>query len=255
MPSDTTSTFQPEDRQHYRSLSPRSVLTQASSRTLRSIEILRNVDSSTLTELDRRCRWLDLREGDVLAGAGEHLNRVFLLLTGEVRFSFHTRVGKTVSLPPASAGTVIDATGLAGLPLPYSIEAGGYCTVASISARTVMELAARDRGLMQVLTTTLIERQHLLVRNIVELSTMSVRARIHNELLRLSRDRQASDGSGAIHPVPTHAELANRVGTHREAVSRELSHLQHLGILHRRGDTILIPNISRLAELHADMQD
>jgi CRP-like cAMP-binding protein len=86
----------------------------------------------------------------------------------------------------------------------------------------------------------------------VELSTLNARARIHKELLRLCRDVQKPDGSATILYPPTHADLANRVNTQREAVSRELSNLQALGIVLRRGGALFIPSVAKLAEIDSE---
>jgi CRP-like cAMP-binding protein len=68
-----------------------------------------------------------------------------------------------------------------------------------------------------------------LTDKVFELSALNVQARLHCELLRLARE-----GRGerlVIDPAPTHAELAARIGTHREAVTRELRELAGMGII------------------------
>jgi CRP-like cAMP-binding protein len=65
-----------------------------------------------------------------------------------------------------------------------------------------------------------------LTDRVFEMSALNVRARLHCELLRLARSR--ADGNDA---APTHAELANRIGTHREAVTRELAVLAEHNII------------------------
>jgi predicted transcriptional regulator len=55
-----------------------------------------------------------------------------------------------------------------------------------------------------------------------------------------------------IVPAPTHAEIANRVGTHREAVTRELNRLLQIGIIERRRDSLLVKDVDRLAQMVHD---
>ena len=228
----------------------------APGRSLRALAFFRDARPSTVAELDRRCRWAELDEGENLLVAGEHPDRVCFLLRGDLRFCFYTRVGKVVHLPAADEGSLVCATALVpNLPLPFSIEAARPSTVASIGARAFLGLVEQDRDLMQALTRSLIERQHAFVRQIVEISTLNVPARIHSELLRLCRGGTRPDGSALIAPIPTHAELANRVGTQREAVSREMSHLQHMGIVVRRDGALFVPDVSRLVELQAAAEE
>ena len=61
-----------------------------------------------------------------------------------------------------------------------------------------------------------------------------------------------------IDPAPTHAELASRIGTHREAVTRELRFLAEHGIIrqHRRRLTVAdMPGLARLVRLAAGRTD
>ena len=65
----------------------------------------------------------------------------------------------------------------------------------------------------------------LLGERVYELNTIAVRNRLHCESLRLSLAAGLADNRALIDPAPTHAELAARIGTHREAVTRELQYL------------------------------
>ena len=80
-------------------------------------------------------------------------------------------------------------------------------------------------------------------------STLSVRQRIYSELLRLARP-VPSGGTGAIiSPPPTHAELASRVSTHREAVTRELKALERARHLERRSGAFVLLDPDRLRRM------
>ena len=73
--------------------------------------------------------------------------------------------------------------------------------------------------------------------------------RIHAELLRLAKIG-AKDGSGArISPAPTHTEIASRVSTHREAVTRELVRLSKIGLIERDKNVLVIKDVKRLAAM------
>lgn len=76
-------------------------------------------------------------------------------------------------------------------------------------------------------------------QRIVELSTWPVRRRIHAELLRAAR-HDPERGALYIMPVPRHAEIASRVSTHREAVTRELGRLARSGVIERQPRRLVI---------------
>ena len=56
-------------------------------------------------------------------------------------------------------------------------------------------------------------------------STLAVNNRIQAELLRLASFTCQGGNSARIAPAPTHVEIASRVSSHREAVTRELNRL------------------------------
>jgi len=52
-----------------------------------------------------------------------------------------------------------------------------------------------------------------------------------------------------IAPAPTHADMASRISTHREAVSRELARLARTGLVERRGNDLVLRDIAALASM------
>jgi CRP/FNR family transcriptional regulator, cyclic AMP receptor protein len=60
------------------------------------------------------------------------------------------------------------------------------------------------------------------------------------------RKRRSGVETKITPPPPTHAELAARVSTHREAVSRELKSLERTGLIDRRRGAIVLLKPSEL---------
>jgi hypothetical protein len=92
-------------------------------------------------------------------------------------------------------------------------------------------------------------------QRVVEFSTLPVRGRLHAELLRLARPAAADEAQAVISPVPTHAEIASRISTHREAVTRELSGLARAGLIEKRGTDLIICDVATLAGLVEEALD
>jgi CRP-like cAMP-binding protein len=93
-----------------------------------------------------------------------------------------------------------------------------------------------------------------LTERVFEFSTLAVRNRIHAELLRLAHASDKGTRPITIAPMLTHAELANRLSTHREAVTRELNNLTRLGVIARSGNDLVIPDMKALERLVADIE-
>ena len=95
----------------------------------------------------------------------------------------------------------------------------------------------------------LVMKIRALTTRVYEFSTLAVSNRIQAELLRLA-SMAARDGKCVrISPVPTHTEIASRVSTHREAVTRELTRLSRIGLIERERNALLVKDVERVAEI------
>jgi CRP-like cAMP-binding protein len=103
-----------------------------------------------------------------------------------------------------------------------------------VAERILRRLAGLVRGLSE---------------RVIDLSTLGVQNRIHAELLRLAREAGVSGNTARIDPAPKHADLAGRVSTYREQVTRELSALVKLGILERGGQALVVRDVAGLQRL------
>jgi CRP-like cAMP-binding protein len=115
------------------------------------------------------------------------------------------------------------------LPLPARLEA--IHQHASVCDGVLRRLAAEVRKL---------------ANQVNEFSTLSVNERLYAELLRLAKPRGAEDGEWTISPPPTHAELAARIATRREAVARELKALERAGLIEQRRGAFALPDPEQL---------
>src|SRR5439155_23732876 len=88
-----------------------------------------------------------------------------------------------------------------------------------------------------------------LSERVFEFSTLVVQNRIQAELLRLAGEVGEQHGGAVLSPAPSLSDIADRISTHREAVSRELSRLAGIGLLERQGGNLRITNLARLERL------
>jgi len=75
-----------------------------------------------------------------------------------------------------------------------------------------------------------------------------VQNRVHAELVRLAGEAGGND-QVVLSPAPSLSDIAARISTHREAVSREFSRLGTVGILRREGANLVITSVSKLEKL------
>jgi CRP-like cAMP-binding protein len=65
-------------------------------------------------------------------------------------------------------------------------------------------------------------------------------------LLKLVAPSSEKGDQRLIRDMPTHLELASKVGTHREAVTRELNLLKKEGIIRKKGKDLEVLSVSKL---------
>jgi CRP/FNR family cyclic AMP-dependent transcriptional regulator len=175
---------------------------------------------------------------------------VFFITLGEVRVTIYSSAGKAVSFRELAAGEIFgEFPAIDCGPRSASVEARTNCVIASMAGATFRDLLATEQGLAFALLPRLVKTIRALTTRVYEFSTLAVNNRIHAELLRLA-SLGGKDGKGArIAPAPTHAEIASRVSTHREAVTRELNRLAKEGVIEKRGGTLVVRDINRLSEM------
>jgi CRP-like cAMP-binding protein len=86
-------------------------------------------------------------------------------------------------------------------------------------------------------------------QRLYEMRTLDVQSRIRAELVRLAEDSLGEDNTATISPLPTSADIAARVNTRREAVSRELASLTRRGLIERHQKSLMIRDFAGLSQL------
>jgi len=134
---------------------------------------------------------------------------------------------------PRSANVVAIADSFV-ISMPANVFQGVLQAYPAVAMAALHELVDLVRGLCE---------------RVIEMSTLGVRNRIHAELLRLAQRKMKDGKTAVLSPAPTHADIASRVSTHREAVTREFNHLAQIGLLERRTGALLVTDVPELARI------
>jgi CRP-like cAMP-binding protein len=118
-----------------------------------------------------------------------------------------------------------------------------------MSAAVFWDILKRYPEASATLIRQLTNSVRALTGRVYEFSALAVRNRIHAELLRLARGHMTDENAAVVRPAPTHAEIASRISTNREAVTRELNQLSRDGLVERRSGALVICDVTRLERL------
>ena len=221
--------------------------------TLRDITILAGVSSADLAQIEQKCSWRHYRPGELIIDYLDASDDVFFLVLGEARVTIYSVAGKAVSFNELGPGEIFgEYPAIVGGARSASIEARTRCIIASMSSSRFREILNKEPSVALALLAKFVSKIRSLTTRIYEFSTLAANNRIQAEILRLANSSPQRGRSATISPSPTHAEIASRVSSHREAVTRELNRLARLGVIERQGESLVVRDINRLTEMVRD---
>jgi CRP-like cAMP-binding protein len=214
------------------------------------ISVFRGLPAEALSRIQKRCTWRHYQPGEPIVDYLDASDDVFFITRGEVRVSIYSLAGKAVTFCDLQSGAMFgEYAAIDGAPRSASIEARTECAVASMTAHAFREVLLSEPTVAQALLRQFVTKIRDLTTRVYEFSALAVSNRIQAEVLRLAMLAPRNGGTAHISAAPTHAEIASRISTHREAVTRELNRLSRIGILERRGDGLFVKDVERLAEM------
>jgi CRP-like cAMP-binding protein len=221
--------------------------------SLESVAIFAGVSSPALKRIKRRCRCRRYEPHESIVGHLDTSDEVFFLLSGRAQVTVCSTDGKAVNFRELSPGGMFgEYAAIDGRPRSANVEARTNCLVVSLPADAFRELLEAEPKVTKALLEHFVSEIRELTTRVFEFSTLAVRYRIQAEVLRLAQLSACKGMIARIVPAPTHAEIASRTSTHREAVTRELNRLAKMGILEQRNRELWITDVERLAALVND---
>lgn len=218
--------------------------------SLQGIELFKDLSADDLATLSERCRWRRYAAQEQIIHHLDKSRDVYFIAEGEVRAITYSLDGKEVTYRDIVAGDMFgEFAAIDGEPRAANIVAIKPSFVAAMSDGCFWEVLQRYPSTAAFTMKRLTRQIRVLTERIFEFSTMAVKNRIHAELLRLARDHMTEEDTAVIKPAPKHMEIASRISTHREAVTREMNELARAGLLQRGEGCLIIKEIPRLAQM------
>lgn len=188
----------------------------------------------------------------VISGGGSSCD-VYVVLEGMVQVVLFSANGRDVILRTIGPGGLFgEYAAIDGGSRSATVVTLGDCVLVRISGKDFRDGVEHVPGAALWMAQHLVGQIRTLTSKLFELSSLAVRNRLHCELLRLAGTRTTSGASIMIEPAPTHQELASRIGTHREAVTREMRYLADHGVLEQQRRRLVILDVHALTVLVRD---
>ena len=135
------------------------------------------------------------------------------------------------------------------MPQAAAVVAAERTLTASMPASVFWETMSKYETFAMEVVRGLAGLARMMSCRAIELGTFSVQNRIHAELLRCSRPKANVRNMAVISPMPTHSAFASCIGTHREAVTRELGELTRAGLVEKKKGQLLIRDVAELVAM------
>jgi CRP/FNR family transcriptional regulator len=202
---------------------------------LRQVPFLQDLPEGVLDEIGSACRERIFLRNEPLFLEGDPPRGLLVVRAGAVKIFKMGDAGREQILELEGPGrSVAELPLFDGLPYPASAAAVEDAVVLEIPVAEFDRLLARHPELTRAVIASLASRLRRLVGLVRELSLKDVRGRLLEFL------RETSGGQSTFELGLSHQEIAARIGTVREIVSRLFGRLAKEGVLQVEGRTVTI---------------
>ncbi len=211
---------------------------------LRLFGAFQNLAEEGLEKLCRIGRCHDYPSGNVIHYPGDVDDAVYLIVRGKIKIVMTSEDGRDVAIDLLRPGDVFG--------LVSAIEGGGHPAhaITATEARLLKLRAAsffswvESQDMLEDLVwKQLSSRVRHAYQRIGEHALMGVKERLLFTLLEIAEHEgePGAEGNDVVFTRPTHRELAQRVGSSREVVTRVLKELLESDLLDAEGRVIHVP--------------
>lgn len=212
---------------------------------LKRVPFFKALDASSLRDLAAACQSIRVSKGEDVFVEGDEARGMFLVVSGGVKVYRAAPSGREQILAIEPPGAIVaELPLLDGEPYPASCAALEDSELLLLPIGAFEDLLRRRPDVAMGALRVIGRRLRQLVTLVDELSLLEVPQRLAKYLLDIS------DRRGESFTLPlSNQEIANRLGTVREIVSRNLHRLAQQGAIRIDGRRITIVDADQLQEL------
>lgn len=189
--------------------------------------------------------------GALLFVEGQSPRGVYVLCSGKVKLSTTSKEGKVLILKQAEAGEVLGlSAAISGSSYEMTAETTSPCQVNFVSRQDLMNLLQSESEVGVHAAKALSREFQGAYRDIHDLVlARSSSGKLARLLLSCAPENQKSEAELRLRSAMTHEEMAQRIGSSRETVTRLLSTLKKKRLIRLEGATLVIRDRSGLEAL------
>ena len=216
--------------------------------TLRRVPLFNDLSEAELELVAERASIRHYNNGEIIFSEGDACSELFIVRDGRVKILKSAANGRQQLLSIERAGnTLSELSVFDGSPYSATAEAAATTSVLCVQADRFRTICRQSPEVALKVIKVLGFRLRRMASLVEELSFSTVRTRLVAHLVRLAQENGKQDTQGIeIDLLENNQELAARLGTVRELVSRNLGRLHNEGLIKMRRRRIIIPNLAAL---------
>ena len=211
-----------------------------------------NLASVTLTEKEAISTPHNLPDGGVLFTEGQSATSVSIICGGRLKLTRSSRNGKTLLVRIACAGEALGLSGaIANHPHEVTAQAIEAVQLRTIQRKEFLEFIRRNSEASLRAAETMSREYRGVMDDAYRLAlSSSIAGRVAHLLLAFARENQTDEHAQPEIDMPLkHEELAFKLGSTRESVTRVLNDLKRAGVLSIKGTRMVLLNKGALRQL------
>lgn len=205
--------------------------------TLQSASLFQDLSENDLEKLARHAIQRTYKRNAIVISRGDEGNSLYLILAGKVRVYLDDDKGNQVTIAEYGPGECFGELALfSGAERVANVVTTEDSRCAVLSQQAFMDFMREYPEVSFRVIGSLVERIQAMTEEINILALFDVYGRIRHTLMKLSSEH---DGKRVTEKI-THQDIANRIGSSREMVSRILRDLKDGGYISIAGKQITI---------------
>lgn len=222
---------------------------------IRNLKFFPQLDDETMMDLAARSKMVVAKRGDNLTVANTQAGHALLIKEGHLRAIRRASDGRSIGLDILGPGDIIGLTPVltedGDADVAEAMEDVLLCRVPTSLLRTVLE---RCPGLALHFSKLVGLRRRRVETRLVSIAFCTVKVRLARLLIELAEKFGRDEPRGCLIDLKlTHAEIADMIGSNREAANRAVLSLVDQDIVRFEGKRLRILDGKRLAE-EAELQ-
>lgn len=207
-------------------------MSSVDARRLRSVDIFSDLSSEVAERIAAACKWARYAKGRQILGQMDDTSDLYLAVEGTVRVIGYSSQGKVVSFSDISAPSIFgEFAAIDRKPRSASVVALEECVVGRLGSDRFRAVLLAEPEVMLRTLEKVVGKARQMTDRVLTFSVLPAHARLHIELLRMADMLETTAEAGRIEPAPTHQTIAERISSHREAITREMRRLRGMGVI------------------------